>query len=677
MNSLRCRMISVLRPWCLLVLSAAMAPEAWPSSVDWKPLENPTRGSRYRSIRHPPLGWFAVGSLGLVKYSPDAHHWFWSQGDPSLPLGIEYRGIAHCQGRTYVVGDSGVVARTVDGRHWEHVHVGEPSRLAAIACSDSEMVAVGDGSVFRSGDGTRWETSAFGRPVAWRAVVLAPAGYLAVSRQGTLGISRDGRTWTERIDPDFLFDRLAIHGTEVVALGRRRQDSAMNQVSALTAVARSLDGGSSWSTDSSWTVPPEVGRLAGLHHDGRRWVGVTTVGTIVRSDDALRWTDDTLHMAFPFIGMGDFYNEIPVAHHDGIWLGIGKCGSGLTDFDKLETSRDLRRWECATSSVFDDHPVLVRPWRGSWWVVRSQGNHPRSPTAVQRTGDFVHWEESFLGYGFPQQLDTVGSDLVLAGPFLACRMDTSLSGTCNPTSPRRTAFASTSGGWAKAEAFGNNVDPDLVVLTRRSLPSDSFVDTLRGRQAVDALRRVGARWVVAGAGWTGWAGDSGPWHLSDLARSGRAVDLASDGKVLVLLKDIGWIWRSTDGESWQAIRMDSTASFRQVVHNGRFFAAVGDGGLLGWSRDGANWSYDTVAGSLTPNAPLISSALSGDSLVVGTAGGDLYLRVRDWEGTLARLGLRELPGKAEPRRYVDPIGRVHVPSRSRPWNGEAIFLPVR
>lgn len=648
------RSISVRLLWRVLLLGVVICQDVWSSRIDWKLLENPTSGSRYRSIRHTPLGWFAVGSNGLVKFSPDTRRWFWSQGDPSLPGGRDYRGIAHCQGKTYVVGDSGVVVRTADGLHWDASFVGEPARLASIACSGSEMVAVGDSAVFRSVDGTTWERMPFGRASQWREVVFSSRGYVAVSDSGSLGISLDGRTWVDKVEPSFLFDRLVVHESEVVALGRRRMDSAMIQSLALTAVARSSDGGSTWLTDTSWTVPQELGQLVGLHHDGKRWYGVTSVGIIVSSIDAIQWTYDTLRVPQPVLVVGG----ATLAYHDGIWMSVGKWGAGWTDSDKLGTSRDLRNWDCVTTSVHDDHAVLVWPWRGDWWVVRSEGNYPASPTAVQRTKDFVHWEESFVGFGFPLHQDTLGSEVRLTGAFLSCRVDTSLTSSCDPARPRQTAFASTSGGWVRADAFGTYLQPDMVVLVRWSRPSDSLLDTLRGRGVVHAVRRFGSRWVAAGMGWTGWATDSGEWHLTDMPSPGYQIDLATDGNVLVLINDTAKIWRSTDGENWQAIRTGSPGSFHQVVHNGRFFAAVGDGGLLGWSRDGADWMYDTVAGSYSVGAPAVSSARSGDSLVVGAPGGNLFLRVRDWEDGLSATKSRNLPGRVGPRRFVDPLGRA-------------------
>lgn len=662
------RRIPVFSPWCLLLLLGLICPQAWSSPSDWKRLENPTNGATYRAIQHTPLGWFAVGSKGLIRFSPDTRRWFWSEGDPAVPSGRDFRGIAHCQQRTYVVGDSGVVVRTTDGLRWEQVYVGVPAGLTGIASRESELVAVGDSGLFLSVDGKNWKRLPFGRSMEWRQVVATPIGYLAVSRTGAYAFSSNGSAWSENGIPSFLFDRMAVQGAELVALGRRRMDSALFSIGgSVTAVARSSDGGATWLTDSSWTVPMELGQLVGLHSDGKRWYGVNTVGAILTSPDAIFWSYDSLRTPNPAL----FVGEATLSFHDGIWMSVGKWGQGWSDSDKLGTSRDLRNWACVTSSVNDDHAALIWPWRGAWWVARSEGNYPGSPTTIQRTKDFVHWEESFLGYGFPLHQDTLGAEVVLTGAFLSCRVDTALVGTCGPSRPRQSAFATTLGGWARAEAFGTNVQPDFVVLTRRTGPSDSLVDTLRGTGAVYSLRRFGARWVVAGKGWTGWATDSGAWHVADLPSSGYQTGMASDGKVLVLLNDTAKIWRSTDGEQWQPIRTGFTGSFHQVVHNGKFFTVVGDGGMLGWSRDGAVWKYDTVAGNYSVGSPAVSSALWGDSLVVGAPGGDLYLRERDWEGILSGTRIRSHPRNHCPLRYADPLGRAR--SRSERHLG---LLPV-
>lgn len=667
--------IPFLRRFLLMAVMACGQVLSSPS--DWRRIENPTAGGQYRSIQHTPLGWFAVGTKGLVKFSPDARKWFWSQGDPSIPSGRDYRGIGHFKGMTYVAGDSGTVVRTADGRNWEHFHLGDSFRLASIASNGTELVVVGNNCLFRSLDGETWQRRSFSQNADWRSIVSATGGFLAVSRSGSLGFSIDGLNWSEKVEPSFLFDRLVVNGSEILALGRRRMDSAMNQMSAPTAIARSTDGGISWAADTSWIVPEELGpRLSALHHDGTRWYGVTDVGTILTSPDGLLWTYDTLQLARIQIDQGDYYNDLPLAYGVGIWMGIGPSWSNSGLSDNLGMSRDLRTWDPVTSSTFEDHAVLLQSWRGDWWVVRSEGNYRQSPTAVHKTRDFVHWEEAFVGLGFPLHLDTVGTEIHLGGAYISCRVDTAMLSSCEPSRPRHTAFGIGGGLKAEAVAYGD-FGVEGVALTRWTSKGGMRVDSVKRRGAVFSLKRFGARWVVAGRGWIGWATDEGDWRVVDVPSGEYQMDMATDGKVLVLTSDTAKVLRSTDGENWSVVRTGTTGSFYQIVWNGRFFTGVGDQGVMGWSKDGSSWLVDTVTLNYLPGFTAISSGLSKDTVLVGVAGGEIFRCERDWEGMISASTVRPRPRLVPVNRFVDAKGRL-LPKSGRSFKvGDLDALPVR
>ncbi len=601
------------------------------SPADWQQIVNPTRGAEYHVIQHTALGWFAAGSNGLVRYSPDGRRWFWSQGDSSIPGDRAYRALAHFAGRTFVVGESGTILKTSDGIHWNHQILEDSIKLTSIASDGNCLVLVGSqGRIWRSENGNDWTLRP--SPVApsdWRQVISTQDGFVSVGERGTLAVSPDGRDWQDRSNPDFLFQQVASKGSQLMALIPSRKDSFGMQPN--TILARSSNNGVSWLTDTTFSgFNSYIHRFNTLRTDSVNWYAVDEYGSILKSSDGIQWTFDTLHLDYsPYT---DPFNQ-PLGYFQGTWIATGTSvpsypqpvGLNLGFHNDLVSSSDLRKWEKVSASTLDDHVVAVQPRADGWWLLRSQGNYPLSPTTIQRTRDFVHWEERFVGKGFPRHLDTCQGSTIAYGAFLSCKIDSSLVATCDTTRASFQSMACRGDQLLEMISFGSFSSILGRVVSRLSFANASPVDSVLRMAAVNGVRVVGGKWITT---WhdTVWQSlDARSWTSTAVPYGLWETDMASNGNVLVLFSDTGKILRTTDGEHWLTVPIRSAAPFR-VTWTGSFFGLVGDENTVGWSGDGLSWQFDSISQHRPPGHPAISMGSRNDSLIVGVTGGDLFIR---------------------------------------------------
>jgi len=267
------------------------------TGVSWDVMDNPTNAADrvYLSVASSPTGMVAVGSGGVISFSPSDYleevttNWFLltdgTLDDVTLTntvgtVGFHWEEVASptdldllsaCAGpdRFVIGGASGYLATSPDGRHWTEQITGTSRAINGLEHSAGRYVAVGDeGLILTSPDAVSWTPQESGT-TNWLFRVRARGGqFIAVGRDGTIVTSPDGLAWTPRTsgvtnalnDVEFAFGHWFVAGNQGTLL-------------------HSTDG-VDWVSDSQI---PTGKSLYGLASRGSQLVAVGIEGIILRT----------------------------------------------------------------------------------------------------------------------------------------------------------------------------------------------------------------------------------------------------------------------------------------------------------------------------------------------------------------------------------------------------------
>ncbi|MBK8801570.1 MAG: hypothetical protein IPN71_05825 [Fibrobacteres bacterium] len=126
--------------------------------------------------------------------------------------------------------------------------------------------------------------------------------------------------------------------------------------------------------------------------------------------------------------------------------------------------------------------------------------------------------------------------------------------------------------------------------------------------------------------------DGEAWTKVALGSRVDLLDIATDGKRLVVVADSGKVWVSTDGLSWTLAASGVSKTLRSVAWNGNRFTAVGDLGTMIESTDGSVWS----GSGFSETVGLVRVVAAADTLYVLDSDGWIWVRS---QGKWAKSGL--------------------------------------
>lgn len=468
--------------------------------------------------------------------------------------------------RFVAVGDAGAVAVSGDGLEWNRFGVNTSLRLNGVAEGNGVWVAVGNEHTrFRSLDGVNWV--ALPKPLMTPDLLGVAHGngaFVAVTSLGMVQRSTDGLAWTDVGTPlpsgsyanvDFVNGRFV--------LWRNSQVAFSDDGSAWSAPVTHPAGAPSGSAVAAQLVAHGSGRYvvggsSGLAYseDGRSW---TRVAAPV---EMIRWVAH---------GLGAFHARD--ARHD-LWRS--------TDGIQWVRVQSFPSLASPDSAVFTDTlgvavgPVLYTTRDGVVWElpeddwtapnIRNVGfTSSANPQAVVQT-DF-----SAGRFYAGANVGTVGPLGLRAGNgFLA-----------SPNSP--TFWLGDSGF---AQVYHNGLQSVVPVLTDRSLRTG--VDRMLAGDG-GAMIHYQLPTTVGGPFSYEWV----PGVTEEDLLSGASRPSSPSASVLV--GSGGVILRSTDLQrrNWSVVASGTTQTLRQVHYHaglGGLFIAVGDGGTILTSADGAAWT---------------------------------------------------------------------------------------
>ena len=457
----------------------------------------------------------------------------------------------------------------------------------------------GPGVVWRLVRGGGGLKSPFGTTgLALRSVAASENLLVAVGDAGTIGRSSDGYRWSEASSSatESWLNDVAWGAGRFVAVGDY-------------AIVHSLDG-------ERWrSARPSDWNLESIAWGEQRFVAVGDGGTVVHSDDGIRW-----HRARRRATRSDLRG---VAWGGNRFVAVGSDGT-------IVHSRDGQRWQSVPDTDTSD-ALLGVAWNGERFVAvggdtilhSSDGDHwrPARRIAVRRSGVLhdVAWNgERFVAVGDHGILYSSDGDLWQAA---ASQVENSLTGSIlnlYGVTGHRGGFvavgwggeilrSSDGTGWRAATEVGAGIPlPALSGVAGSGAGfvavdwTDSILHSPEGdfwRQASfggDLYGLVGVEWVgngfvAVGAGATiGFSEDGDRWRRTQAA--GRLHAVAWSGERYVTVGFKGLIMHSDDGDHWSRVTASATAeTLNDVAWNGERFVAVGHHGAIVHSSDGERW----------------------------------------------------------------------------------------
>src|SRR6266849_1766785 len=230
----------------------------------------------------------AVGNSVTILISIDAgQSWTLSSSGTNADL----KSVCFVGQTGTAVGRSGTILGTIDGgASWTPQSSGTSFDLYGVHCiSESLVIAVGEhGTILRTYDGGgTWREQSSGMDVTLSAVAFADAlvGW-AVGGRNILHTDDAGATWTSRFTTSAWYESLAgisSAGDHVLAVGRG------GRWGDLSFIARSTDGGQTWTSDTRPLVFPCPSAVNGLSAialvDAQTAIAVGWGGEIHRTTD--------------------------------------------------------------------------------------------------------------------------------------------------------------------------------------------------------------------------------------------------------------------------------------------------------------------------------------------------------------------------------------------------------
>jgi hypothetical protein len=201
----------------------------------------------------------------------------------SIPAPLPRTALVDASGSYWVARADGLMQST-DGRTWRSV--GPTAEVAAMATKDgAPWLALGPGTVLVSTDGGgTWAVAGQGRGQAVGGVQEGPDGAYAYFGDAGILRTQDGERWDQVADP--LPERVV-----GFAIAPGSQGGHMFYLAFSNGVARSLDGGRTWSPASGAVSLAVTGTIRGIAADPTRAVvyAATSDGIFRTTRDGNEW----------------------------------------------------------------------------------------------------------------------------------------------------------------------------------------------------------------------------------------------------------------------------------------------------------------------------------------------------------------------------------------------------
>ncbi len=138
-------------------------------------------------------GFVAVGDHATVATSPDGLTW--ATGNIAGVTDRDFYGLAYGNGSFVAVGNTGTLLVSSDGVTWSSRQLATTGQLHDVAYGNGMFVAVGNDHIASSSDLTTWNYFANARN---DGVAYGNGRFVVVGSDGSVEVSSDGTTWTER-----------------------------------------------------------------------------------------------------------------------------------------------------------------------------------------------------------------------------------------------------------------------------------------------------------------------------------------------------------------------------------------------------------------------------------------------------------------------------------------------
>jgi len=458
-------------------------------------------------------------------------------------------------------------------------------------------------------DGSAYSVSVGAQPAGQLCSVTNGAGTIAganVTNVSVDCVDTGGGTisnwkWANPLPQGNSIGDIAWNGSQWVAVGE------------YGTILTSPDG-LSWTSRDAGTVSS----FSGIVWDGGQFVVVGSEGTVLTSPDGATWTGQTS-------GTTNFMTDI-------VWSGSQFVAVGYGLGQQVLTSPDGIAWT-TRSAVAGYLNMQSVAWNGSLFVAVTAA----SAGEVYTSPDGVVWTRVYLGAYAAYSVATDGSQFVVTGSSVIYRsIDGAVWTMVEQSAGLSQIFAVTWDGnqFLAARAGGIYSSPDGVNWTLR------VIDNLGG--FLNVIVGNGSQYLAAGSAvfnspdavaWTLQTSGEFVWGLYDVVWSG--TQFVAVGNSIVLTSPDGVVWTRRDQGYPEPF--PNNRFLEGVDWNGDTFVAVGSGGSIIVSSDGATWTpVVATTSSLTAVAWGASQfvAVGGSGAIITSPEGlNWTVQTSDFDGT--------------------------------------------
>lgn len=256
-------------------------------------------------------------SLPPIYTSADGLTWTNCQHAPTPPAGQTntFSSIAFSNG-VYIVATSSTSVRSTNGLVYSTVS-NSPALTAVITYSNNFVGVGSNGTVYVSGDGLSWTQRNSGTLNNLRGIASGGGLLVAVGDTGTIQTSVTGTIWTSRFS-----------GTSLNLFGVAYSNGLFVAVGSLGTVLTSPDGVSWTGQDSG-----QLTNLLSVTYGSAGFAAIGPGGTILTSTDGMNWTKHN---------SGTVATLESIAFGNGYYLAVGDNATALTSPDGITwTPRNL------------------------------------------------------------------------------------------------------------------------------------------------------------------------------------------------------------------------------------------------------------------------------------------------------------------------------------------------
>ena len=438
--------------------------------------------------------------------SPDGLEWSQLRPDLHYPAdSTVWTGV-----RYVTVGNHGHISTYSDSEPWSSHSSGTISNLVDIIWTGSFALASGDsGIVLKSGDGLTWEKTADG--------LLA----------GTVRV-----VWT---------------GSQAFAFGSN-------------GVFASSDG-VIWSEVPGATLPSNLTNLT--WHDGM-FIGVGGLGKIVTSPDAVAWTSVPSGTTATLFTIGRSNTEFLIGGANGTLL----------------ASTDGSEWEPRSIPSVSVSDLEYR--LGRWFLASTQG--------ILQSTDGITWE--MVSAVSKRSAPILEVHFVWNGSRLICTSLNAETVDGITWNQRPAQDHQTLSFYAVAKRSGEYVavgEAGQISYSNDGYQWSAVTNTIE--ENLNAIVAGGGRWIAVGnSGMVVSSLDGMDWTTHESGTTEDLLDIAWNGSLFATTGKGGALLTSVDGQQWSSQLSDFTATIATIEASGSQFKAIASGGTVIDSPDGVSWN---------------------------------------------------------------------------------------